>query len=165
MLFQTDYLKLEELDMTISFSNTTQGCMNVPFHSTRVIKIIIVISGSGRFEMATPYNEEGVRRIHYKKTSSELKPGMVFVVPPGHPLILMASEDENLETLNLEFYANGNYRYHVGGQNNIMKNFQKAAKELTFATTAEEVDEELGKQHLDFFMRGPVQRTEDATAF
>ncbi|KAH9607913.1 hypothetical protein KSS87_000743 [Heliosperma pusillum] len=162
MVIPTEYVKLQELDMYISFSNTSQGCMNVPFHSTRVIKIIMVISGRGRFEMAAPYNEEGSTRIHYKKMSSELRRGMVFVVPPGYPFVLMSSPDENLETLNLEFYANGNERYLFGGRNNIMKNFQKAAKELTFATSAEEVDAVLGKQHLYFFMRAPMPRTDTA---
>ncbi|KAH9622206.1 hypothetical protein KSS87_003967 [Heliosperma pusillum] len=165
MVDPTEYVKLQELDMYISFSITSQGCMNTPFYSTRVIKIIMVVDGQGRFEMASPYEEEeGSTQIRYKKISSELRKGMVFVIPPGHPTVIIASQDESLETLNLEFYAEGNERFLLAGRGNIMKNFQKEAKELAFAISAEKVDELLDSQHLDFFMRGPSRSNHQDTA-
>ncbi|KAH9620944.1 hypothetical protein KSS87_015406 [Heliosperma pusillum] len=165
MVDPTEYVKLQELDMYISFSITSQGCMNTPFYSTRVIKIIMVVDGQGRFEMASPYEEEeGSTQIRYKKISSELRKGMVFVIPPGHPTVIIASQDESLETLNLEFYAEGNERFLLAGRGNIMKNFQKEAKELAFAISAEKVDEILDSQHLDFFMRGPSRSNHQDTA-
>ncbi|XP_074316752.1 vicilin Cor a 11.0101-like [Silene latifolia] len=164
MVDPSEYVKLQELDMYISFSITSQGCMSTPFHSTRVVKIIMVVNGQGRFEMAAPYEEEGSTRIRYKKISSELRRGMVFVIPPGHPTVIMASQDKSLETLNLEFFAKGNERFLLAGRGNIMKNFQKEAKELAFATSAEKVDEILDSQQLDFFMRGPTRFNPQDTA-
>ncbi|KAL9243057.1 hypothetical protein vseg_016993 [Gypsophila vaccaria] len=165
MVDPTEYTKLQDFDMYISFCVTSQGCMSTPFYSTRVTKVIVVVNGRGRFEMASPGYEEGSSRIHYKKISSELSRGMVFVIPPGHPTVLMASPDENLETINFEFHAKGNEKFSLAGRTNLMKNFQKEAKELAFAISAEEVDEVLDSQQLDSFVRGPGRLQWQDTAF
>ncbi|KAL9227524.1 hypothetical protein vseg_003204 [Gypsophila vaccaria] len=164
MVFPKDYVKYQELNMYTSFSITTKGCMNSPLYSTRVTKVIVVVNGRGRFEMASPVYEEGSTRIRYRKITAELRPGMAIVIPPGHLLVLTASQDENLENINYEFIAKGNYKYLYAGRNNVLKRFQKEAKELAFGISAEEVDEVLDRQTLDFFMKGPIRVQPSDTA-
>ncbi|KAH9620945.1 hypothetical protein KSS87_015407 [Heliosperma pusillum] len=118
-LFMVDYCeykKLQDFNMFISFCNLEPGCMNSPFISSRATKIIMVVKGRGRVEMAVSRNgEKGSTGTQYKKISSELKPGVVFVIPPGHPMVLMASQDEVLETICYEVNAKGNQKFSLAG--------------------------------------------------
>ncbi|XP_074316756.1 vicilin Jug r 6.0101-like isoform X2 [Silene latifolia] len=156
-LFMVDYCeykKLQDFNMFISFCNLEPGCMNSPFISSRATKIIMVVKGRGRVEMAASRPvEKGSIGIQYLKISSELKPGVVFVIPPGHPMVLMASQDEVLETICYEVNAKGNQKFSLAGKVNLMKNIQKEAKDLAFGTSAEEVDKVLDSQQSDFFLK------------
>ncbi|KAH9622207.1 hypothetical protein KSS87_003968 [Heliosperma pusillum] len=164
-LFMVDYCeykKLQDFNMFISFCNLEPGCMNSPFISSRATKIIMVVKGRGRVEMAVSRNgEKGSTGTQYKKISSELKPGVVFVIPPGHPMVLMASQDEVLETICYEVNAKGNQKFSLAGKVNLMKNIQKEAKVLSFGTSAEEVDSMLDSQQSDFFLKATSNKLQD----
>ncbi|KAK9669627.1 hypothetical protein RND81_13G144900 [Saponaria officinalis] len=156
MVDYNEYQKLLDFNMFISFSNLPQGCMNTPFISSRATKIIMVVSGRGRLEMAASSNDvDGTTETFYKQISAELKPGVVFVIPPGHPMVLMSSQDETLETICFEVNAKGNQKFSLAGKVNVMKNIQKEAKSLAFGTSAEEVDIVLNSQQLNFFIKAP----------
>ncbi|KAL2935819.1 Vicilin-like antimicrobial peptides 2-1 [Bienertia sinuspersici] len=169
------YSQLEDLNVAVSFGNITQGSMHTPFYNSRATKIAVVVKGKGYFEMACPHvsesghkqhhRHESSRRgdkstvpIHYEKISSEVRQGTVFVVPPGHPFVTVASEDENLEIICFEVNAENNRKVPLAGQRNIYKNLEKEAKKLAFAASAEEVDEVLASQEEEFFFRGPRQQ-------
>ncbi|KAL2935638.1 Vicilin-like antimicrobial peptides 2-1 [Bienertia sinuspersici] len=169
------YSQLEDLNVAVSFGNITQGSMHTPFYNSRATKIAVVVRGKGYFEMACPHvSESGHKQhhhresskrgdkstvpIHYEKISSEVRQGTVFVVPPGHPFITVASEDENLEIICFEVNAENNRKVPLAGQRSIYKNLEKEAKKLAFAASAEEVDEVLASQEEEFFFRGPRQQ-------
>lgn len=181
----SDNRQLQDLGVSISFANITQGSMHTPYYNSRATKVAIVLNGRGYFEMACPHvsgsgrsqqqHQRGGRTrrgegtttpIHYEKISSELRPGTVFVVPAGHPFITMASQNENLEVICFEINAENNHKFPLAGQKNIMRNFEREAKQLAFATSAEEVDRVLESQEEEFFFRGPRQhRRQGITAY
>uniref|UniRef100_A0A803MFJ7 Cupin type-1 domain-containing protein n=1 Tax=Chenopodium quinoa TaxID=63459 RepID=A0A803MFJ7_CHEQI len=141
-----DYRQLRDLNVAVSFANITQGSMHTPYYNSRATKIAVVLNGKGYFEMACPH------------INSELREGTVFVVPPSHPFVTVASEDENLEVICFEINAENNHKFPLAGQRNILKNIEKEAKELAFATSAEEVDEVFRNQEEEFFFKGPRQQ-------
>ncbi|KMT10201.1 hypothetical protein BVRB_5g119620 [Beta vulgaris subsp. vulgaris] len=173
-----DYRQLRDLNIALSFANITQGSMHTPLYNSRATKIAVVLNGRGYFEMACPHvsksghqqhrhrqhggkssrGEEETTPIHYEKIFSELRQGMVFVVPPGHPFVTLASENENLELICFEINAENNHKFPLAGQRNIMKNFEREAKELAFASSAEVVDQVFENQEEDFFFKGPRQQ-------
>ncbi|XP_074316176.1 vicilin Cor a 11.0101-like [Silene latifolia] len=102
--------------------------------------------------------EESETPVHYEKIHSELRPGTVFIVPPGHPYVTFASPNDNLEIVCFEINAENNQKFPLAGQKNILKNIEREAKELAFAISAEEVDEVFENQDEDFFFQGPRQQ-------
>ncbi|XP_057519656.1 vicilin Cor a 11.0101-like [Amaranthus tricolor] len=175
--------QLQNLDIAVAFANITQGSMHTPYYNSRATKIAVVTSGRGRFQMACPHvsksghsrrheqhqhhqyhdgktwrGDESTTPVHYERITAELREGTVFVVPPGHPFVTLASEDQNLEVVCFEINAEKNHKFALAGQRNIFKNFKREAKELAFASSAEEVERVFESQDEEFFFPGPRQR-------
>lgn len=94
--------------------------MENPFFNSKSIKIVVVNKGEGYFEMTCPHlsspSSSGSTPISYRKLSAHIKRGIVFIVPPGHPLITVASKDHNLELLVFETNARDNKRFPLAGK-------------------------------------------------
>ncbi|KAL9227525.1 hypothetical protein vseg_003205 [Gypsophila vaccaria] len=174
---------LQDLGIAVSFGNITRGAMHTPFYNSRATKIAVVLNGQGNFEMACPHvsksghhqrhdrqhdrrhdsgrsrrSEETESPVHYEKISSELRPGTVFIVPPGHPFVTFASPNDNLEIVCFDINAENSQKFPLAGQRNILRNIEREAKELAFATPAEEVDNVFENQEEEFFFQGPNQQ-------
>lgn len=107
--------------------------MEGPFFNTRATKIAVVVKGEGYMEMACPHVSQqqqgqgqstGEQRReqqqqsaspHYQRLSSPLKRGMLFVVPAGHPLIVVAGNNRNLEIVCFDVNAENNRRESLAG--------------------------------------------------
>ena len=91
--------------------------MSAPMHNTRAMKMGVVTEGWGKLEMVTPYMSEQEERSprNYRRVSGELRPGVVFVVPAGHPWVMMASTRSNLQVLCFEVNARGNLKLALAG--------------------------------------------------
>lgn len=114
-----------------------------------------------------------------------MRQGVVFVTPPGHPLTLVASNNQNLEVLCFEINARNNERIAlagnqvitkllkivpiclikqltnfiiISGQDNIFQQMEKVAKELAFNRPSQEVDETFGANRKKWFFKGPNQQ-------
>ncbi|KAJ3674745.1 hypothetical protein LUZ60_005361 [Juncus effusus] len=94
----------------------------------------------------------------YKKIRAYLSQGMVFVVPAGHPVVEVASADQNLQAICFEIRADRNERIFLAGRNNILNKMEKEAKELAFDTSAQEVDQVFNAQREEAFFPGPGSR-------
>ncbi|XP_057965084.1 vicilin Cor a 11.0101-like [Malania oleifera] len=186
-----DYERLHDLDLAVSFASIKQGSMEGPYYNSRATKIAVVVEGEGYFEMASPRmsswgssgRQEGgagkgcsARRAEkggqkqegaptYQKISGWLRPGRVLVVPPGHPVAVVASESrprssndgQNLQILCFDVNNHGNLRYPLAGKGNVVSWLEDAAKELAFDTSSREVDDAFGRQEDELFFRGPEQ--------
>lgn len=74
--------------------------MENPFFNSKLIKIMVVNKGESYFEMTCPHlsssSSSGGIPISYRKVNAHIERGTVFIVPPGHPLITVASKDYNI---------------------------------------------------------------------
>ncbi|GFP81981.1 vicilin-like antimicrobial peptides 2-2 [Phtheirospermum japonicum] len=164
-LYEVDsshFRQLQDLDIAVSLANITQGAMTAPYYNSKATKISVVVEGEGYFEMACPHmsqqqqQQQGRRQREatsagpsYQRISSRLKRGTVVVVPAGHPMVAVASNNQNLQLLCFEV----NYR-----RRNVMKQLEREAKELAFGMPAREVEEVFNSQQEEFFFKGPRQQ-------
>jgi hypothetical protein len=86
--------------------------MSGPYYNSRATKISVVIEGEGFFEMACPHLSSSGS---YQKVSGRLRRGVVFVAPAGHPVAVIASQNNNLQVLCFEVKAHGNFRFPLAG--------------------------------------------------
>lgn len=54
-------------------------------------------------------------QVSYEKVEARLRQGVVFVTPPGHPVTLVASNNQNLEVLCFEINTRNNERTPLAG--------------------------------------------------
>ncbi|OAY67862.1 Vicilin-like antimicrobial peptides 2-2 [Ananas comosus] len=176
-----DYRQFQDPNVDVSIANISQGSMMAPNYNSRAIKIAFVVQGSGYMEMACPHisKQKGSRRRgggeseeerekegeeeqeegpRYQLVKSEVRRGSVFVIPPGHPVVAVASPNENLQVLCFGIRAENNEKFFLAGRNNILKKMEKEAKELAFDVAAREVDEVFNAQQESAFFPGPNQR-------
>ncbi|KAF9605090.1 hypothetical protein IFM89_013760 [Coptis chinensis] len=170
-----DYSQLQDLDVAVSYANISQGSMIAPFYNSRSTKIAMVIRGSGYFEMACPHlsqqrgssprrGQEGSGSTSYAKVSARISHGDVYVVPAGHPIVTVASENQNLEVVCFDINAQDNQKNPLAGNNNIFRQLEREAKELSFNVSARQVDEVFNKQQEEWFLPGPQKRQQHASA-
>ncbi|XP_059660480.1 vicilin Cor a 11.0101 [Cornus florida] len=185
-----DCRHLEELDVAVSFANITQGAMTAPVYSSRSTKITTVVEGEGYIEMACPHlssSSESQRRREgregsprereeregsprqqgergspttYQRVHAPLRRGSVFIVPPGHPVVAVASKNQNLQLVCFEINARNNEKFPLAGRRNIINQMEREAKELAFNVPAREVEAIFRNQNEEFFFRGPHQQQE-----
>jgi len=84
----------------------------------------MVEAGSGYIEMACPHlgakgnrkEEQEAASPTYKKVRARLSQGDAFVVPAGHPVALVASENENLRAVGFGINAYSNQMNFLAGK-------------------------------------------------
>ncbi|KAK9288675.1 hypothetical protein L1049_017138 [Liquidambar formosana] len=174
-----EYRQLQDMDVSVSFININQGGMMAPNYNSRATKLVFVAEGSGRFEMACPHlssqrgaqgwrgqgqereqeQEEGQEQeqegVQYQQVSSHLSPGDVFIIPAGHPVAVVANRNENLRLISFGVNAQNNERHFLAGQENIMNQLDREAKELSFNMPARDVEEVFKNQRDSYFVAGP----------
>lgn len=102
--------------------------MGGPFYNSKATKIAFVVDGDGYFEMACPHlssqrgrqqgggsSQQREGNPRYQKVSSHLRRGTVFVVPAGHPVALVASNNQNLQIVCFDVNAENNQKYPLAG--------------------------------------------------
>ncbi|MQL78119.1 hypothetical protein Taro_010526 [Colocasia esculenta] len=156
---QDEYKQLCELDLDVSLANVTAGSMIAPSYNSKATKLVLVTSGDGYIEMACPHlsrRQQGAD--HYVKVRSKVSPGTVFVIPPGHPVVIVAaSGGENLQVLCFGLHARGNRKYFLAGKNSVLRNLQREAGELSLGVPWKEAKEVLDSQTEAVFLKGPEQ--------
>ncbi|KAG0473765.1 hypothetical protein HPP92_015622 [Vanilla planifolia] len=173
-----DYEQLKDVNARISFANITSGSMEAPFFNTRATEISIVVKGSGYVEIICPHvsqkdpgekgegygqeddEEEMQQKPKYRRVSSVLSVGTVFVSPPGHPTAIVASPEQSVHVLCFEVGAENNEKIFVAGKNNILNEMEEEAKEIAFDVPSRVADEILGAQAAEVFVAGPKKEQE-----
>ncbi|KAK6130223.1 hypothetical protein DH2020_036033 [Rehmannia glutinosa] len=168
-----DYQQLKDLDVSVGFMHIKQGGMVAPYYNSRSTKLVFVVGGSGQFEMACPHvgtqtkqqgrkEKQGETRtdVHYEKISGRLSVGDAFIIPAGHPIAIIASQDSNLQLASFGIKGSYDQKYFLVGQENIWNQVESEAKELSFKMPAREVEEIFKSQEQSYFLPGPGQREE-----
>lgn len=102
--------------------------MIAPYYNSRSTKLAFVVGGSGHFEMACPHlsaqsksqgrkERQGETRtdVHYEKVRARLSVGDAFVVPAGHPVAIIASQESNLQLASFGIKGSYNQKYFLAG--------------------------------------------------
>ncbi|KAF6146344.1 hypothetical protein GIB67_020438 [Kingdonia uniflora] len=168
-----DCKNLKDLDVSVIYINIYKGSMMAPFYNSESTRVILVNKGRGRIEMICPHLERQSQRQHkgqqqeqepksssgnYQRVSSQLSPRTAFVIPAGHPFSIVADENENLEVVVFGVNAQDNQRNFLAGNENVINQLEKEAKELSFNVPAREVDAVFNNQEESVFLPGPNQR-------
>jgi len=126
-----------------------------------------VVEGTGRFEMACPHvsrqsreyrgrreeeEEEKESSGKFHRVSARLSPGDAFVIPAGHPIAVVASQGENLRLVGFGINGQNNQRNFLAGQENIINQMEREAKELSFNMPRGEIEEIFGNQRESYFV-------------
>ncbi|KAL7582537.1 hypothetical protein Lser_V15G41724 [Lactuca serriola] len=158
-----DFSDLRDMNVAFSLFNITQGSMAGPFYNTKTTTVLVVADGVGQFEMACPHlSEQAGRNIEtspgYEKVNSQIRRGTVVVIPAGHPVVLEASGEQNLEVIGFGLNSDRNEWFPLAGRDNVMSQWEDEAMELTFGIPANEVQKVIEKQKKKLFFKGPVRR-------
>ncbi|KAK9182641.1 hypothetical protein WN944_025787 [Citrus x changshan-huyou] len=137
-------------------------------------EIDAVVEGRGRFEMGGPLSsrwsqesqreqqeeeEEEESSGELQKISANLSPGDVFIIPPGHPIALVASPNEKLLTVGFSLNAMNNQRNFLAGKINIMNQVEQEAMEVAFNVPARLIERVFGNNPKEFyFVSGPEEQ-------
>uniref|UniRef100_A0A7N0SY97 Cupin type-1 domain-containing protein n=1 Tax=Kalanchoe fedtschenkoi TaxID=63787 RepID=A0A7N0SY97_KALFE len=172
--FPEDFRQLRDVNVAVSVANITQGAMMGPFYNSKATKFAFVTNGEGYFEMACPHlgksqqfqrhetrgrHQEQQQPTRYHKVTSRLRRHTVFIVPAGHPVAIVASNNEGLQVVCFEVNAFNNERYPLAGKNNIISKMQREAKELAFSIPGREVDKIFKDENAEeLFFPGPGQQ-------
>ncbi|PHT38265.1 Vicilin-like antimicrobial peptides 2-3 [Capsicum baccatum] len=70
---ESNYGQLADLDISLSFSNISEGVMSGPIYSSRATKIAMVVDGEGYFEMACPHSSSKSGTQRQRSEERELK--------------------------------------------------------------------------------------------
>ncbi|XP_051127764.1 vicilin Cor a 11.0101-like [Andrographis paniculata] len=152
--------QLKDLDLSVGFVNIKKGAMTAPYYNSRSTKLVFVVRGRGRFEMACPHLSSSSKReqngdTHYEKASADLSVGDLFVFPAGHPIAIVAHKDSDLELVSFGIRGSNNQKYFLAGRDSVWEKVQAEAKELSFRLPAKEVEEILRRQGESQFLAGP----------
>lgn len=110
--------------------------MMVPHYNSKATYLMMVVSGTGWFEMASPlftlpeseeeieYQEDqGEQSGMYTKVSGKLSLGDVFVVPAGRPVVFVSrnndegnNQNQNLRIVGFGINAPNNIRNFLAGK-------------------------------------------------
>ncbi|KAI4349485.1 hypothetical protein L6164_010068 [Bauhinia variegata] len=150
--------QFQDINLLITWVNITNGSMTAPLYNSLATNVALVIDGKGDFEMACPhisFSSEGrSSSATYQRVSARLRPGVVFVVPAGHPFVTVASTNTNLQIICFEVNARGNKRIALAGKKNVVKAMDDRVKELAFNFPAKLVQRIFNRDE-QFFFPGP----------
>lgn len=104
----------------------------------------------------------------YERIRARVSVGSAFVVPPGHPVVEIASssrgggdDNNNLQIACFEIRAEKNDRVYLAGANNVFSQLDRISKDLAFGD-ARAVDEMVrGNQKKKGFLPGPEQQQQE----
>lgn len=111
-----------------------QGAMIVPHFNSRATVIVYVADGTGSFEMGCPHlstqgqeyqdrreQEEEESGGQYHRVTARLSRGDTFIVPAGHPVAVIASQNEDLRLIGFGVNAENNQRNFLAGESQLLK--------------------------------------------
>ncbi|KAK8556039.1 hypothetical protein V6N13_070110 [Hibiscus sabdariffa] len=156
-----DFELLRQADASVVGFEINQGSIFVPHYNSHSSFVILITEGNGYVEMVCPHllssrqeeeEEEEERSGEYRRVRAQLKAGDVFVVPAGHPVTYVASKNQNLRALAFGLYHQNNTRIFIAGKNNMVRQMDSAAKEISFGVPSKLVDEVFNNPEESYFV-------------
>lgn len=98
--------------------------MTAPYYNSKSTKLALVVGGSGYFEIACPHvsaqtksqgSSRGRKGDQYEKIRGRLSVGDVFVVPAGHPVVMVATGESELQLASFGISGSFNQKQFLAG--------------------------------------------------
>ncbi|XP_017607469.1 vicilin GC72-A [Gossypium arboreum] len=173
--------QLQEVDSSVVAFEINKGSIFVPHYNSKATFVVLVTDGNGHVEMVCPHlsrqsshwssreeeeqeeqeeQEDERRSGQYKRVRAQLSTGDIFVVPAGHPVTFVASQNKNLGLLGFGLYnGQDNKRIFVAGKTNNVRQWDRQAKELAFGVESRLVDEVFNNNPQEsYFVSGQSRR-------
>ncbi|PPR91215.1 hypothetical protein GOBAR_AA29480 [Gossypium barbadense] len=137
--------QLQEVDSSVVAFEINKGSIFVPHYNSKATFVVLVTDGNGHVEM---------------RVRAQLSTGDIFVVPAGHPVTFVASQNKNLGLLGFGLYnGQDNKRIFVAGKTNNVRQWDRQAKELAFGVESRLVDEVFNNNPQEsYFVSGQSRR-------
>ncbi|PPD69378.1 hypothetical protein GOBAR_DD33745 [Gossypium barbadense] len=137
--------QLREVDSSVVAFEINKGSIFVPHYNSKATFVVLVTEGNGHVEM---------------RVRAQLSTGDLFVVPAGHPVTFVASQNEDLGLLGFGLYnGQDNKRIFVAGKTNNVRQWDRQAKELAFGVESRLVDEVFNNNPQEsYFVSGQSRR-------
>ncbi|KAI4345671.1 hypothetical protein L6164_012771 [Bauhinia variegata] len=169
--------QLRYLGVSVACTELRPGALFLPHFNSEKTVLMFVVQGNGTFEMASPHlssegsqggsgcecqegqqQEEQWKVGQIRRLDAQVREGDVYVMPPGHPTALRASNNGNLHIVSFGINdLNNQMNFLAGERHNIIAQVDSPAKELTFSGSAEEVERLLRKQTQSYIVHGHPQ--------
>ncbi|KAK9009539.1 hypothetical protein V6N11_036071 [Hibiscus sabdariffa] len=118
-----------------------EACPRINLRDALPFRVYIVTEGKGYTEMVSLEGEEEEKRNEeYRKVKAGLSIGDIFVVPAGHPVTFVASQNQKLRFLAFGLNCQNDLKIFIGGKDNLVRQMDSAAKELAFRVPSKLVD-------------------------
>ncbi|KAI4345670.1 hypothetical protein L6164_012770 [Bauhinia variegata] len=170
--------QLQNLGVSVACTELRPGALFLPHFNTEKTVVVYVVQGNGTFEMAFPHlsrhrsrggsgcqcqegqeQEEEWRVAQILSLSAEVNEGDVYVIPPGHPTALRASNNRKLHVVSFGINdENNQMNFLAGDRNNMIAQIDRPAKELTFSGSADQVEKLLRNQRQSYIVNGQPQQ-------
>ncbi|ESQ47595.1 hypothetical protein EUTSA_v10021982mg [Eutrema salsugineum] len=173
------FSQLQDLDISVSWINMTQGSLFLPHYNSKTTFVVFVENGCARFEMASPYTFQGEQQQQQKpwfeqeqgeeqeqeeeemsgqvhKFVSRVCKGEVFIIPAGHPFAVLA-QDQNYVAVGFGINAFNSKRTFLAGQENMLNNLDKVATRLSFGVGSKMAEKLFTSQNYSYF--APTDRS------
>ncbi|XXG73703.1 hypothetical protein AAC387_Pa07g2572 [Persea americana] len=160
----------KHVNVSVSFTTIRGGSMSAPYYNSKAIKVALVVDGKGYVEIVSPYvsdrsrqgrEEEREESVSYQRLSAQLSDGQGFIVPAGHPFVVVADHGQDLRVLCFDIKiatVEKNEKYPLAGRDNIYNEMNRAERELFFKESEREVERVLKAQKEAGFFDGPQGR-------
>ncbi|KAI4345667.1 hypothetical protein L6164_012767 [Bauhinia variegata] len=171
--------QLQYVDVSLAKVELRPGAMILPHYNTVKTPILYIVQGNATIETASPHlsrqkshggsgcgcqeeqeQEEQQWRVgQIQSLTAQVNEGDVYVIPPGHPTAIRASNNGNLHFVSFGINDENNKMTLLAGENdNAINQIDSVAKELTFSGSAEQVERILKNQRQSYIVNGQPQK-------
>ncbi|GKV43724.1 hypothetical protein SLEP1_g50978 [Rubroshorea leprosula] len=132
--------------------------------------VFLIKEGSVLFKMVSPQlprqrqeeqsaeGEEEQRSGQYQRVTARANPGDIFITLADHPVSLIASQNEDMKAIGFGINAKNSQRIFLAGRNNIVRNMEREAQELSFGVPARLVEQVFNNQEESHFLSASQKR-------
>ncbi|OMO85650.1 Cupin 1 [Corchorus olitorius] len=167
-----NFKQLQDFFVSVAAFQINKESIFVPHFNTKATFLVLVTEGSANVEMACPHlsrqsqsveqeqeQQEEERSGEFKQVRAKLSAGDVFVVPAAHPVTYFTSQNQNFKAIAFGLNGPTTRRVFVAGKNNLVRQMDSEAKEISFGIPSKLIDEVFNKPQESHFMSfSPQQR-------
>ncbi|GLT78549.1 hypothetical protein SLA2020_500800 [Shorea laevis] len=171
---------LRRMGVSLFALQMNKGSIFVPHYNSRQTNVVVIEEGLAEIEIITHQlprqrqeeqseeqeeddeedqkQEQEERSGRYQRVIVKANAGDVVVLPADCPMTWINSESKNLKAIGFGINAENNRRIFLAGRNNVVKNMESEAQELSFGVPAKLVEEVFNNQEESYFVSSSRQK-------